>query len=497
MRYQPAQMRRFQNFLLCYGAFAAGRPRVGCAALAMAAALCACAAPLPAQTPPGGALLYFPGPFFGTPDARAAYLVSTNFDQRFDAGWLTRIDLAQVGLALAANAPLAPCLARELFVPSLCSDALFSPTAASGYLSHRGNGYVTVLTLVAKSDGQHISCGEKGGAASLGGYFARTDCDADHLFDLKTALASREGILHRPEREQLDDPVAVVANPNGAPWFAYASDSRLVQITPAPAAASVQAVRTGPSGASFASLLALADGSLCGLGQRSGAGEGGPQESLLRVWPPGSAEPLDVFVSRILSDGRALDRAPAALLRATAAPALVAPVATPFGPMAGPVFGNDGRLFVLSQGPDALIALRPSPRAQSQIDDVGAVTASASAAGYELADAYPLPGATLTDVAYVSRDSGDLVVVSSLERDALYFFDVSTARLQLLRRLRLLDGRGPNRMLVAIAGGRPVLLVSTFYDHGLVVVDLSPSSATDFVAKSMHDDLFENALARP
>lgn len=458
----------------------------GAMALWAACWLGACLQGLPAELPSDESLLYYPGALIAPSGGHAAYVVNTNFDQRFDTGWLTRVDLDVLGARLAAGSDLRPALQRGLKVPSLGGDAALSTSAHRAWLTHRGSGYVSVLDVSA--DGT-LSCGTPGGARALGGYLARTDCDEAHLFDLKSRLAEQLGVAHRPERERLDDPLALVDAEPGAALVAFLADQRIVSLSDATdGRPSLGAMRlSGPGGARYHALSVLPDGSLLACGQTGPGSDFGMSEALLSYFPvltpytsvlQGVGAAQHLFPSRLLSDGRAFDRAAASLGRAAAAPAA------------------DGRIFVLSRGPEGVLALAPTLSAPTRLDAQGALSSNDRIDAFALTEAYAVPGVRLTDVLYLPRSGGDLLVASSLERDALYFFDTTGPRLQLVQRMRI-GGRGPYRMLQVEGDSRPLLLVSTFYDHGLTVVDLSPTSAADFVSTSFVDATYPSHLTRP
>jgi hypothetical protein len=440
--------------------------------------LCACPQPLPAELPGDDTVLYFPSALVAMPDGHTAFVASSNFDQRFDAGWLTRIDLDRLAEQVAARASLRPALARELKIPSLAGDLVTLPDARRAYVAHRGSGTLTALDF-GDAGGSHLHCGTPGGAKALGGYLARTDCDQAHLFDLKKQLAERDGIFHSPRREQLNDPLALVRADDRQAMVAFLGDERIVGFDqdgsglPRLSDAEVH----GPGRARYGALTRLANGGLLACGHAS-AGAFATEEALLSVFP--AATPSvgqHMFLSRELADGRSLDRAPGHLIRAVEA--------------------ADGRVFVLTRGPEAILVLEPTAAASTRLDEEGALTGSATADPYALVEAYPVPGVRLTDAALVPHDGGELLVVTSLERDALYVFDVSSStRLHLAARLRI-AGRGPNRLLLVGGSEHPLLLVSTFYDHGLTVLDLSPANATDFVATSFADATNPSHLPRP
>jgi hypothetical protein len=151
-------------------------------------------------------------------------------------------------------------------------------------------------------------------------------------------------------------------------------------------------------------------------------------------------------------------------------------------------------LVVLSQQPDAVTLVDLTRPPKTQLGEDGAVTVSTQSLGFALLDAEAVAHSTLSDVVYIPRPNSDLIAVTSLAQDAVYFFDPSYQDLQLVHRLQLQAGQGPVGLLHVTQNGKDYLLVSTFFDHGLTLIDISAATFTDFaVLTSLHDAFFDVA----
>lgn len=447
-------------------------------------ALAACVAPLPGEVPPADAILYFPGAMATMPDGRSAYVVSSNFDQRFDAGWLTRIDLDALADALSDKTDASKALRQVLHVPSLGAELQVSAARKRMYLSHRGTGLLSLYDIGAADSQnaglQSISCGDGNNKAQLSGYARRTDCDAAHLFDARKTMAVRLGVQHAAEREDFDDLASLGVDSNGQLWLGFLGDKHLVAVDD-PADASMPSLSTlleGPQGSTYAHVLPLSDGSLLAAGQLGELMDGrlqddGPRQALLSHFSAAPTRRTSNYQpARNLGDQRGIIRGTPGLPRICVSPR------------------DNSRVFALSQAPDALLTLALTTEPQSVVQADGSVTQAKSPLQVKLVQAYALTDAKLTDLQYIPRAAGDVLVATSLDKEALYFFDVSLDEVHLLHRIRLPQSHGPYRVLPVLLRGKEALLVSTFFDHGLSIIDISSPSFADFTVTSVHDALF-------
>jgi hypothetical protein len=142
-----------------------------CVAL-LSCALAACVRNLPGEDPPADAF-YYPNGIVASVDGAHAYVVSSNFDQRFNAGWVGVIDVAE------AENGRKDAIVQQLKVPSLGGDIALSPDGRLAVVAHRGQQMLTVIDVSA--DGSRLTCGKKSDDAGLDTSEERTDCDRDHL----------------------------------------------------------------------------------------------------------------------------------------------------------------------------------------------------------------------------------------------------------------------------------------------------------------------------
>jgi hypothetical protein len=98
---------------------------------------------------------------------------------------------------------------------------------------------------------------------------------------------------------------------------------------------------------------------------------------------------------------------------------------------------------------------------------------------YRVLDAVPIPDDP-GGIAYVQRDQGDFIAVASLNGDIIELLTPLGNGLVLAGRFEDV-GLGPLGMAHAHRQGRDLLLVTTFYDHGLVIFDVTAEDPADFM----------------
>ena len=423
-------------------------------------------------------------------DGNTAFVVNVNFDQRFNASWLTEIDVRDLIARAQSGSDAMPALRQGAHVPALGGDLVLGPGGQRAYLAHRGAGLMTVLDAATGADGHtSLSCGSAGDGEDLSHVEANTSCDRAHLLQLKAAVTAADGSTFNPNSRQYDDPYAVATMADGGNtvlFVGYLAAGRISVLTDPGAGLPTVAgfVRTPARG--IARLLSTDDGLLLGASKATSMpsfGNDAAHSQLTAAQVRGSDGALNL--AAIGSRG-GLGAQSFAL-----SSALGGGGAQRAG-ISGLARGSDANhLVVLSQQPDAVTLVDLGRPPQTQLDEDGAMTVSHPNMGFALLDAEAVAHSTLSDVVYIPRGSSDLVAVTSLAHDAVYFFDPSYQDLQLVHRLDLRRGQGPVGLLPVTQGGKNYLLVSTFFDHGLTVIDISAANYTDFaVLTSLHDESF-------
>ena len=450
--------------------------------MVVAALFCAgCIRALPGEEPPAAARLYYPGRMALSADGNTAFVVNVNFDQRFNASWLTEIDLPDLIARAHSGTDGMPALRQGAHMPALGGDLVVAPGGKRAYLAHRGEGLLTVFDAVTDADGHtHLTCG------------ADTDpaCDGAHLMRLKAAVTAADGSTFNPNSRQYDDPYAVTTMADGANtvvFVGYLGAGRISALTDdgtsLPSVAGF--VRTPARG--IARLLPTDDGLLLGASRAT--------------WGPNlgtDASQSHLTAARVRNEAGSF-----AFATMGAKGGLVAESFALSGALGGMGSGQrasisgltraaDGNQFVvLSQQPDAVTLIDVSRPPKTQLNEDGTVALSHQSLSFALLDAEAVAHSTLSDVVYIPRANSDLIAVTSLAQDAIYFFDPSYQDLQLVHRMDLARGQGPVGLLHVVQDGKDYLLVSTFFDHGLTVIEISAANYTDFaVLTSLHDESF-------
>lgn len=407
---------------------------------------------------PASARLYYPSQLALSRDGRSAFVVSTNFDQRFNAAWLTQVDVPALVAAGNDAQAAAAALRQGPHVASLGGPLALSRDGRRAYLAHRGLGLLTAFDVAAGeggSDAWRCGGGERG---NLSNRLRKTDCDEAHVLDVRMATAARLGLADEPGRDDFLDPFALLPLDDGQLGVAFLNAHRLAKVT-AGLPLDVGEVLEAPPAARLDD-VALVANTLVAAG-RTGSDELGGGESLLVAWPHAVGTSVQALPSRAMGKNPDRGERGPALTRLLPAP------------------GEDGRLFALGRRPDTLsvVRLRTAPQSQVQND---VVTVAPLPPTPTVVHTEVLPEQTLSALAYLARPSGALVVASSFVRDTLYFFADLGDRLALVHRMRLPVGRGPAAMLPVTVDGRTYLLVSTFFDHGLTLLDVSSDNVSDF-----------------
>lgn len=460
----------------------------------------ACVRTLPGQDPPETARLYYPNRMALSQDNNSLLVVNTNFDERYNVGWVTKLDLpillpilnaaARAGTVADANA-IAPAWTQAVRIPSLAGDLVVDHAHARAYLAHRGQGLITTLDIIAGADGATtVSCGDALAPDAQRGLThleQQTSCDRAHLFDLGRASLAQDANIDA--RRWLDPfALALVAGPNtGADGdypvlvAGFLGSATLLALQPGPLAQDLGVRRALSLGAAaLGQLLPIPDSRLSPYGG-----------TLLGTthYVPGTAVPSALFaidVAQWLSLAPA--QAEAAINRYALGTMLGATDSA--ADITGATFSprDATRLYVSHRNTDALVLLARELTPLSSFDAEGAAQIAPTVSTSVRASAVMGDG-RLSQVAYIARDAGDVLAVLSLAGDMLYLFDVSDDTLVLAGRYAFAPGQGPVSLAHVQDGARHYLFVTTFFDHGLTVLDVSQANLGSIrLAASIFDD---------
>ncbi|MEE8409712.1 MAG: hypothetical protein V3T05_08910 [Myxococcota bacterium] len=463
------------------------RPHVlmTCGLVALVAA--ACARELPGDSPPEKSF-YFPISLALAPDGRHVYVVSANFDKRYNAGWVSTVDL-DVAVPTDGSFYEGVGAIREgqLKVPELAGTMAIDETGTLAVLPHRGDPVLTLIDI--EVGGFAITCGDDSVAGALDGL--RTDqlltsCDRRHLVDLdpdvrrslrRAGYLSDDDVIYDDPKPKSDD----VADPFSVAVFTYrpAGGEPPVPLIAVGHLATTQLsiFRYQPS-SGVGHAARLSPGRLIGL-DRSGV-------SALRPHPDASGSFLaatsrafgglagDSSLIYSIDVGRSLEEDRDRVARFS--------INLHIGgrDMAGMAFSPDGsRFFAANQSPDSLVVLDATLETVEEVQADGTILRVARPR-YDLLSAAAIPGRP-ADVVYLPRATDDpdddLVAVGSFDENAVYLLTVIGDDLQLVGRLEGV-GQGPFSLLPVRRNGRDLLIVAAFYDHALSIFDLTAKAPT-------------------
>lgn len=468
--------------------------RLGVAMVGLCITVAACVRTLPGQDPPAAARLYYPNRMALSGDGNSLFVVSTNFDERYNVGWITRVDLPTLLPMLAADANVivdenqaSASLTQSVRVPSLAGDLVVDAAHNRAYLAHRGQGIITSLDITTNAQGQtDIDCGDKTAAdAQLGltHLEQQTSCDRAHMFDLTRANRATSATT---DVHYWSDPfalalVSTAGNEYPTLMAGFLGASTLLAMQPGPNAQDLSIKQPiALSSATLGHLLAIPQGP--GLPPAAGSLLGtthfAPEQTAR-----GALYAVDV--SLLLSDPA---QAKQSVVRYDLGQMLGAGDSP--ADITGVVFStrDASRLFVAHRSPSAVVMLARTVQSSSSFDPNGQLQTK-SAVGFELKDVQTTGDKRLSQMAYVERDAGDVLAVLSLTGDMLYLFDVSGDSLLLSGRYQFAPGQGPVDIVHVVDGAQHhYLFVTTFFDHGLTVLDISSPKLGDIrLAASIHD----------
>ncbi len=436
------------------------------AALGLSAVACTPAAP--GSTPPQEAL-YTPVGLALSANGERLYVVNANFNQRFRNGWISSLDVTRLLHLAQGQGDPEDVFAQRLLIPSLGGSMTLDASGQVGLVACRGSG--TAVLLETTADGT-LSCGDAGAPGAQEGLSSseqETDCDRGHLLRIDAGELT-EGLA----ADYVRDPFATLL-------FDYqpvAGDSRTI--------AAIGQLRStwmgfyavqGEPGArtlTFEHSVQLDRALLGGVGQIA-ARPGERGRYLAAVNRRYGATSVTGTLYMLDYDHIVADEPNGVRYRR---------LQPEFGTdqVGGLAFSADGeRTYVSAQSPDGVVELDSQVRPALVTDDAGDTTLL-EAPQYDLAGAVPLLGSP-NGILYVERQTGTpIVVAAALRKDALYILRPDGATLELVGEVADV-GQGPFAMVYLPFEGRDWLLVTTFYDHGVAVVDISGDEPRNFARR--------------
>ncbi|OGQ89677.1 MAG: hypothetical protein A2289_09580 [Deltaproteobacteria bacterium RIFOXYA12_FULL_58_15] len=448
-----------------------------------------CARDLPGESPPEGAL-YFPTSVVVDSAHRYAYVVNTNFDLRYNAGWISVVDLEAIVAAANDGAKVtADVIGTKVNVLSLGGNLSLNEAGDIGVLAHRGERSLTLVEI----NGETIGCGNANATKGLQRVEENTDCDAEHITrldpettfdDALTANALNDPFstvmfTHRPESGDERSLLAV-----GHLWFGTSGTYVGLYEIDGTEIIALRAIRTETNtgitiNAGISSLAVHPDPGgrfLVGVSQYIPTGSGGTDRSSI----------IDFDVELNLASRENNYLWPVSLSSEVGG--------VEIGDV---VFSPDGtRAFVSNQSgdrgsgsnPDSVVmfdtrlVVVQEPRADGTVFPV-------SRPLFDVISAIALPGRP-TGIHYIPRSEGpDLLAVTTFEDDVIFFLSVYAAELRMAGRIDYRNlpgsegeavGLGPYALAHASRSGRELLLVTTFFDHGLSVFDITATESNGF-----------------
>ncbi len=453
-------------------------------ALLISWATASCAESLSLEVPGDDVLMYQPRSM-ATLDNNTVYLVNTNYDRRFSAGWISAIDVAQIVQALDANTSGTNAITRQLMVPRLGGRMVFDSTKQRAFLPHSGAGILTVLELETTPTGRSLSCDGTGDRSDLPTDLLNTSCDRDHLIDLIDQAWQQDTTRKRTD---FSDPAAV----------AY---------LPPPTETQPATLLVGYLGFPMLTSLSLPAVTNTSMARVVGASLSAPNFSTsaarIRHLEPALAVPNTVYISGASGDG-------STVLPFTASGGQVTQLAgvdmaSAIGSsivertLVSPVDSNV--IYALNRLPDQIATIK---RVQRPVGTATSTTPVVPSAALQLqAEVVSIDGSQPFDLVYAQRSIGeptmsDIVAVVGVAKNTVYFLQPTPNGLRLVGRLPLESNRILSSPTPALEGGGPggiayvnargfgtptytdLLFVSNYYSHTLSVIDISSRSAAGF-----------------
>ena len=448
-----------------------------------------CTIDLPGEDAPEQAL-YYPIDLVGSSDGRFLYVLNSNFDRRYNSGWVSVVDLdvvlantgttAHDGLKTSAEGGMIRVMPLGGALDMLQLDS----GASVAVVSHRGANHrdESILTMVdISSDGDVISCsGAERSTTGMTPDEERTDCDEDHLIRIGgdgadevtgTADVSRTVLLG-----ELDNPFPVTffQNDSGASMAAVGFlDSGWVRFYDVSEVEEATSIR-------FRSMYEMAERGMGAFAVHPAANQSFLTGTSIRG---SNSEIYSLDLTRTLSEEsvHAWTRDIGALLGGSR--------------LLHVAYSSDGsRAYVVNEAPDSLVVLNAELVTVSERLSDGSYRTDSVRPSYDVLSVMPLHGRP-TGVAVIERDGADdLIAVSSFEENLLYLFSAAGDSLRLEHRFELDTGAseaggigtGPfqvhhvRRTAETFPEYKDLIVVANFSDHSLSVLDVTPQNPTDF-----------------
>jgi hypothetical protein len=430
----------------------------------------ACAREFSGFEPPPNSL-YFPVSVTLSPDHRYAYIPNTNFDLRYNAGWVTVLDLdAALAEIDAGNNNPTSALTSRVKVVSLAGNLSISEAGDVAVVASRGGGTLTLMEV--SDDGSTLSCGDPDATEGLNRVEERTDCDAEHMVRMTTNLFPGQTL----EEQEVVDPFTTLLftwrPEGGADGRTLAAVGHMTASANGSRVSLFEVDRDAPELVPVRSIGLPAVSPLASLvlhPATNGTRVVGISQRFSTSVSPGSTL-FSIDISAALA---AEDEVRSATLVDVGGDELFGLVFS-----SSDTEANGRRAYVTNRSPDTVVVLDSTlvPVEEEQADGTIEVV---DRPRYRVLGAVPIPDDP-GGIAYVGRDSGDLIAVASLNGDVIELLAPLGNGLRRVGRFEDV-GLGPLGMAHAHRQGRDLLLVTTFYDHGLVIFDLTAENPADFV----------------
>jgi hypothetical protein len=490
-----------------------------------------------AGTPTDG--LYFPVGMAASHDSKTVYIVNSNFDIQYDTGWLSVVDIDKLvseldagcsgacrqnevcvqlegqnvcrpGLApavcgdsgcikasvcvdaqnggsdiepvCASMQDLRASIVESLKIPSLGAQIAVHDSDALAVITTRGGNPIVHVEMTA---GRDLHCGEAESIASLSQPMQLTDCDAAHLTTVvpdSSVKGNADGVLGVAQdrhfslessasqavpEQAIADPFGVtfVPNPDGPEtWVAVGYlGGGMISLFDLSQPGQISHRRLlGEFATGIGRLRAFQglDNSLY-LTALSQVQPGGLQQSsLISIDLAASLldEDKDHFITHTFDDGFSGDEF----------------VDLVFSGVAGE---SSPWAFAAMTRPNMIVSLDMSLESKLSIDEKGQSSQSIFPrhTPVYIESLEGKPGS----MAYIARDGGDLLAVTSFENNSLLIFDVWHGQLSLNRVFEQL-GQGPFELIHLTHAQRDFILVGMFFDHAISIIEVTSNDSQEF-----------------
>lgn len=432
--------------------------------------LAACASPLPGDDAPKSGVFYYPTGIATAPGAEQILVVSSNFDQRYNTGWVSAIDIKKVVelQGVPANGVVHPndvmSAPKRLRVPSLGGKLAVDGSLRTAVLGHRGIGRVSVLTLGAANN-LDLACGQGGDIGPADGEGYKPVCEGINLVEALSPLVKVDPVAFI----QYEDPYAVAIFPDGknpgallaavgylgGPWVSVFD---VKAGTANPALTPLRNISIGSGALLNLIKHPMPDRTAVYLTGTSHASSGNVDRSFL----------YDIDITSSLSDAQdVVQRRDVGHDLGFVMPQTLAEIsAVAFSTDGQTAYATHHGINTHGDGVVVLKNLGPESQTKPTMTTVGALA---------------LDRSQPTDILLVHRPAGDLLVVASLSQDTLYFLAPQGDSVRLVHRMEGDNvGHGPFAMVHTNYRGRDYLFVTTFFDHGVTVIDITEARPSAF-----------------